>query len=182
MSIRRRSGYSLALIALSVSGGASILIYQRDWALATTQDGGLGGSTVAVSGAQLYPLSAIGAWVALACCVGVVATRGRSRYAMGALIIVAGIAILVGPVAFKLSARIAIETATPIVSVHTTLWWLAGAITGVLVVGVGIAVWCRGASWPSLSARYERGTPIATTPWDALDRGQDPTVGPNLPQ
>jgi hypothetical protein len=47
------------------------------------------------------------------------------------------------------------------------------ALGALVVVDAGVLTILRGRSWPGLSARYER-TPSGM--WDALDRGEDPTL------
>jgi uncharacterized membrane protein (TIGR02234 family) len=53
---------------------------------------------------------------------------------------------------------------------------------GLLLAAGGLVTVVRGARWPGMSSRYERGaTPRQTVPsdsagmWKALDRGEDPT-------
>lgn len=86
----------------------------------------------------------------------------------------------------------------------SSAWWLAALAGGLAMTAVGFAAVLRGDDWPGLSGRYRRREPAAAegaresapdgrhrTPeeadgaaspvsgiaaWDALDRGEDPTV------
>ncbi|WBB82244.1 Trp biosynthesis-associated membrane protein [Micromonospora sp. WMMD882] len=129
------------------------------------------------SGAALLPwLPALGV-VALAGAGAVLATRGRLRRALGALILLLGVAVTAGG-GYGLTAAFDGEVSRQ---------WPASCLLGGVLTAVGGAwVGWRGQRWPAMGARYERpvaappraGTPArgATDAWDALDRGEDPTA------
>jgi uncharacterized membrane protein (TIGR02234 family) len=70
----------------------------------------------------------------------------------------------------------------PHVSVHTG-WVALGVACGVLVIVAGALIAWHGHRWAAMSARYDRRpAPVppsaqarASTLWNELDRGEDPT-------
>ena len=57
------------------------------------------------------------------------------------------------------------------------------AVCGAVLAGLGgLVVLIRGAAWPSLGRTYERTDREPRDAWEALDRGVDPTVGPDPQQ
>ncbi|SCL23779.1 Trp biosynthesis-associated membrane protein [Micromonospora inyonensis] len=140
------------------------------------------------SGAALLPWLPALAVVALAGAGAVLATRGGLRRLVGLLILVLGAAVAAGG-GYALAAGFAGDVSRQ---------WPALCLLGGLLAAVGGA-WTarRGSAWPAMGARYERparggattadgpAAPGAVVPtrgrgttdaWDALDRGEDPTV------
>lgn len=158
-----RPGRELALAALLLAAGGGALVIASGQAWGTTEATLLAGVTaptdVAVTGAQaVAALPAVGL-AALAGAPGIAALRGWGRVVAGAFLAAAGLA-----------------TAVAIASWGTGAWPLA-ALAGALAVAVGGALTAaRGRSWPGLGARYERPQAAPRTPWEALDRGEDPTA------
>jgi uncharacterized membrane protein (TIGR02234 family) len=174
------AGASLALFALS-----------RVWSVQLTARPGLSDlRTARTGGAELPWLPAL-ALVALAGAGALLATRGVARRAVGVLLAVVGVAMAVGAVAAR--AGLDPGAAGP----GATLWPVA-CVLGAAAVTLG-GWWAvrHGHRWPAMGARYERRTvgrataagaaPAGQTPvdqpradtrdaWDALDRGEDPTV------
>jgi uncharacterized membrane protein (TIGR02234 family) len=67
----------------------------------------------------------------------------------------------------------------------STIWAALTIVCGVLITLAGTLAALRGNRWSTLSARYESRTPAdsdaadaraATSMWNALDRGDDPTA------
>lgn len=147
----------------------------------------------------LPALQAVGL-LALAAVVAVHATRRTGRRLIGALLAVAGIgsAAWAAWSALDLAAAVARQAAGPdgaggyaVQAVQPAA--VALAVAGGLLVGAaGLAVVVRGPGWPGMGTRYERGGWAAErgstsgqphsaeqgerATWDALDRGEDPTL------
>lgn len=119
----------------------------------------------AVSGARVAPQVRAAALVALAASLAVLATGRRGRLVVGALVAATGVAAAVG-------AAGAVETAT-------TPWPQVALGSALLLVVAGSSVAVRGGRWPTMGSRYqppERRAESTRSTWDALDRGEDPTV------
>jgi hypothetical protein len=114
--------------------------------------------------------------VGLAAAGAVLATRGTMRRAVGVLLLLTGAGLAAGGGQGLADSR----------------FWPVLCLAGGLAVAVagGLTV-ARGQTWPTMGARYERGrdrtgdrpVPAAqhgsvgsTQAWDALDRGEDPTL------
>ncbi|RKN51306.1 Trp biosynthesis-associated membrane protein [Micromonospora endolithica] len=140
------------------------------------------------SGAGLLPWLPALALVALAGGGAVLATRGRLRRALGVLITLLGLTVAGGG-GYGLVAGFDGEVSRQ--------WPALCLVGGVLAVAGGLLTARRGHRWPAMGARYERparrtagaaqrpGDGAAAGPvvgrgttqaWDALDRGEDPTV------
>ncbi|MDG4827026.1 Trp biosynthesis-associated membrane protein [Asanoa sp. WMMD1127] len=117
------------------------------------------------TGADLVPgLSAL-ALVALAGAGALLATRGWARRAVGALVLLVGLALVALPFGRVFDA--------------STAWPALTAVGGLLVVAGGLAAALAGHRWPGMGARYERSPRSVggtTDTWNALDRGEDPTL------
>lgn len=126
------------------------------------------------------------ALVAAAGLVAVALVRSWARRVIAALIAAAGVGVLIAAVrviadpdriardSSKVRSAGHIATthlaAPPYVVVLGGLLIVAGALVGVLYAG----------SWPGPTPRYERANARAARPadpWEALDRGEDPTQG-----
>ncbi|MFI6822586.1 Trp biosynthesis-associated membrane protein [Micromonospora sp. NPDC050187] len=138
------------------------------------------------SGAALLPWLPALAVVALAGAGAVLATRRGLRRVVGLVILVLGTAVAVGG-GYALTAGFAGEVSRQ--------WPALCLLGGVLAAAGGAWTALRGAAWPAMGARYERparggaatsGGPAApgaavsprgtADAWDALDRGEDPTI------
>ncbi|NDU76549.1 MFS transporter, partial [Actinomadura sp. DSM 109109] len=126
----------------------------------------------------------------LAGLAALLATRGRVRAGVGVLIALFGVGIAyastvsvqrssVLEAAGDESALLRLG-ADPLLEVN--LWWLVSVTGGVVLAVAGILTVVRGARWPGMSARYERGAPRTAAGddpsalWKSLDRGEDPTA------
>ncbi|RIV38492.1 Trp biosynthesis protein [Micromonospora radicis] len=131
------------------------------------------------TGAQLLPWLSALALVGLAGGGAVLATRGRLRRVLGGLLALLGLTVAAGGV-YGLVADFG----------GRVVWhWPALCLFGGLLVAAGgLLTALRGQRWPAMGARYERrsrrpvepGGPIqgagTADAWEALDRGEDPTV------
>ncbi|MGK5672217.1 Trp biosynthesis-associated membrane protein [Micromonospora sp. URMC 106] len=136
------------------------------------------------TGTDLLPWLPALALVGLAGGGAVLATRGRARRLLGGLLAALGAAVAAGG-GYGLVAAFDGELSRQ--------WPALCLVGGVLAVAGGLLTALRGRRWPAMGARYERpargaGAPVArdadgrvtgrrtTEAWDALDRGEDPTV------
>lgn len=174
---------SMLLTMLAVAAGALISIWSlgQVWASSTYNDS-ITNQTESVTGSTLYPISVVGAWIALASVLAVFATSGRARWALGALILVCGAAIVTSSMAFILTKdalRFSNALADRGVITIGSGWAITG-IAGLLVAAAGVVTILKGAQWRGLSARQlpsdAAAAKPASTPWEALDRGEDPTA------
>lgn len=174
------AGAGLALFALS-----------RVWSVQVTARPGLSDLRTARTGAAELPWLPALALVALAGAGALLATRGAARRVVGVLLAVVGVAMAVGAVA----ARAGLDPGAA--GTGATLWPVV-CVLGAAAVTLG-GWWAvrHGHRWPAMGARYERravrrgsvsgATAAGQAPvdqpradtrdaWDALDRGEDPTV------
>ncbi|MEG3637201.1 Trp biosynthesis-associated membrane protein [Micromonospora palythoicola] len=131
------------------------------------------------TGGQLLPWLPALALVGLAGGGAVLATRGRPRRVLGGLLTLLGLAVAAGG-----GYGLVGDLGDPV-----TWQWPALTLLGGLLAAVGgSSTMLRGHRWPAMGARYERRTsrPAGTSgpiggagtveAWEALDRGEDPTV------
>ncbi|SCL68735.1 Trp biosynthesis-associated membrane protein [Micromonospora peucetia] len=173
-------------VLLCVAGaGLALWASTRTWAVElTARPTPLPPVHDARTGAGLLPWLPALALVGLAGGGAVLATRGRARRLLGGLLCGLGAAVAAGG-GYGLVATFDGE-----VSRHWPALCLLG---GVLATAGGLLTALRGRRWPAMGARYERRAaggeaPAArdedgrvtgrhtTQAWDALDRGEDPTV------
>ena len=158
------------VLALAVGAGLTLFACSMTWVRIQVPllDGVEGAvQTITSTGRELAPAANAAGWAALAGVLAVIATKSWGRSIIGVIVTVAGLVTVMASV----SAR-----------PESSLWWLVAALGGILVTGSGINIAINGRSWPGLSRRYEAAGPAGTaprkplTPWEALDRGQDPTA------
>jgi uncharacterized membrane protein (TIGR02234 family) len=192
--MRRNALYVLALLLDLLGAAAALLIATRTWQTVTTpRPAPLRDDVLDVSGRTVDAAPTALALVALAGVVAVLATRGVLRRAVGAVLGLAGLALVWRAVvsASALSTHRArelvgehhqtvdVSSAVPRVGTHGA-WPALTAVCGVLVALAGVLIAWRGHRWQVMSGRYEAPsdkppTASATTMWTALDRGEDPT-------
>ncbi len=174
------SRYSAALSVLVIGAVGALLILQRTWIQASVAEMGLGTTHVSFTGSSLVPVAATGAWIATACIPALLATKGSIRRVIGGLIVLAGALIIGGVIGFLLSdstQRAAKgHAADAVVSMSTSLWWIALALAGALVIVAGLAVVKYADRWRELSAEQSAGAPRELSDWEALNAGLDPTA------
>jgi uncharacterized membrane protein (TIGR02234 family) len=188
--------FVVVLIVLLAAAALVIVAYGATWATATVPifagaaNAGPG-REVALSGRELAPLGAAMGWVGLAAVPGLLATRTWGRRVTGAVVVLAGGCAGVIGVAFALTdlaaggggsfVDAALGTSVPPTDVASSAWWVGAVGAGLAMMVCGISAVIFGPAWPRLGARYSRaaepaGSPSAASAWDALDRGEDPTV------
>jgi len=177
-----------AAVACAAGGLLVLLSAGQHWGSVTTRATIGARQHLSVSGHTVAPaLSALGIAL-LALAVALLAARGVVRRIVALLAIVAAAAVV--PVAIdgrssvghELAARAFGSTARSLGG-SRPLWWLVAVVGGVLAAAAGAAVVLRGGRWSGLGAKYDApaATPAAQPaldPWDAIDRGHDPTVTP----
>jgi hypothetical protein len=164
MNERRQLVYTVVLCL--AGAGLALFAATRTWAVdVVTRPEPLPPIRTTRTGGDLLPWLPPLAVVGLAGSGAVVATRGWARRWIGVLLLLVGLGVAAGG-AYGLS--------------ETTTWALACLAGGLALAAGGALAALRGAAWPGLGSRYERtarrpadGTAAA---WDALDRGEDPTL------
>jgi Tryptophan-associated transmembrane protein (Trp_oprn_chp) len=143
---------------------------------------------VSVTGHDVAPaFSAIGLAL-LAMAVALLAARGPLRRIGGLIVVAIGAAALAGAfrahndIGHKLALRVFASSAQT-VGGSRPAWWLLVVLGGVLAVVAGAAVTVGAGGRGGLDARHEspstssKGTSEPADAWEAIEQGQDPTVG-----
>src|SRR5688572_21855953 len=132
-----------------------------------------------VTGADT-PVAGALSLVALAGVAAVLLVRNRARRAVGALLVAVAIGIVAAYLAPADALTYTVFAAGDAadVEVGRSFWaWLG--VAGGVVAGLGsLAVTTRAGRWPEPRRRFEPRVPArqgTEDPWDALDRGEDPT-------
>ncbi len=170
-----RRGLAIAVLACVVLAAVALLAASRTWAVDTVvRPAPLPVQRVGRTGSALAPFVPASALVVLAGAGALLATRRLGRVLVAALLVVAGLAVAAGG-AYGLAAIAGVRPAWPIVTL----------LAGLGIAAVGGYALVRGRGWPAMGARYERPAATARPPaaeaspaqlWDALDRGDDPTL------
>jgi uncharacterized membrane protein (TIGR02234 family) len=146
---------------------------------ATHTDVNLTGRNVAAAAVPL-------ALVAAAGLIAVALVRRWIRRVLAVLILAAGVGVLIAVVRVIADAnRIArdsskVRTAGAFVSAQLTAAPYLCAVGAVLIIAGAVIGVLSAGSWPGPTSRYERANARAARPadpWEALDRGEDPTQG-----
>ncbi|MEU6075199.1 Trp biosynthesis-associated membrane protein [Micromonospora sp. NPDC047074] len=184
-AVAGRRELTYAVLLCLAGAGLALWASTRTWAVdLTARPAPLPPLRDARTGAGLLPWLPALALVGLAGGGAVLATRGRARRLLGGLLCGLGAAVAAGG-GYGLVA--AFDGA---VSRHWAGLCLLG---GVLAGAGGLLTALRGHRWPAMGARYERRARRDARPgvagadgrvtgrhtteaWDALDRGEDPTV------
>ena len=170
------------VLAAIVVGLATVATAAGIWVTGTAV-GTVGAVDLAVAGTVAAPAVAAGGLVTAAAGLAL-SLGGRGVRAVTAVVLVAAGVLVVwsavavvrdpGPTA-QGAAREAVGMA---VAEDVAVSWLPWAAAGLGVVTVGLSVAALG-RWQETSRRHEapaRGTPDSLDTWDALSRGEDPTV------
>jgi len=201
-----RRAYAAALAAGLGGGLLAVLGASRPWAEVDAAATGMPASMVAVSGGAALPWVAALALVVSASWLGVLATAGTARRAVGMLSLLAALAVVAGALtgdgAVRAAVTAAVEASPTSVrgsgavlaeQAARTGWPLVTALGGVLAALAATVVVLRGHRWPSMGRRYAAPGPApapapAPAPpdpadwWQALDDGRDPTRTSDAPQ
>ncbi|MBE1492305.1 Trp biosynthesis-associated membrane protein [Plantactinospora soyae] len=179
----------LAYTVLGCLLGAGLAVFAatRTWAVeVAARPAPLPATRTVHSGADLLPWLPALALVGLAGAGAVLGTRGLGRRLVGGLLAAVGAGVAIGGAYGGFG--------TDQGDIRLT-WPLLCVLGGLLTMVAGGVTTARGAAWPVMGARYERAprrsepepNPVADesrldgrrtrAAWDALDRGEDPTVG-----
>jgi uncharacterized membrane protein (TIGR02234 family) len=199
----RRIAEFAAVFVLDLLGAAgALLAATRTWQVVRVrQPPPLPDEVLSVSGRTVDAAVTALAVVALAGVVALLATRGVARRIVGVVVALVGVgmiwrAALATAAIGATRARALVREHHPGVSlvgaaaphVSTSAIWAALTIAcGALVTFAGAWAGLRGNRWSTMSARYESRAAAAdpdaararaaTSMWNALDRGDDPTTG-----
>ena len=186
MSRPRRSP-ALAVVGCAAGALLVLLASGRQWAHTTLRAAAVGGEVLSANGHEVAPaLPALGLAL-LAMAGAILAARRILRQVVGVVVV----AIAAATVAVSISARGQVSSALQQrevgaqgIAVHASAngWWLVAGLGGLLAVAAGGWTVVRAREWSGLGARYD--APAAPPPardpaavaWDALDRGEDPTL------
>ncbi|MBM2615319.1 Trp biosynthesis-associated membrane protein [Actinoplanes sp. LDG1-06] len=178
MSESRRP-YLLSLLACLAGAGLAVYGATRTWSVQVTERPEMSDLRTVQTGADVAPWVMGLALVGLAGTGALLATHGWLRRALGGLLVLVGGGIAVSAIV----GRAGLD-ATEV----NTLWPVACALGGVIVLLGGLTAARLGHQWPRMSARYERRPAAEPAPagvnrpvdsraaWDSLDRGDDPTA------
>jgi hypothetical protein len=182
-----RRALLLIVVATAVSGALLLLASGRTWGEVTVGASGTARQHVSVTGHDVAPaFSAVGLAL-LAMSVALLAARGPLRRVGGLIVVIIGGAALAGgirarnDVGHALMQRLLVPSTTPLGGSRSG-WWLVAAVAGALAVVAGAAAVFGVGRGGGLSAKYDApSTPQPADrpvdPWEAIEKGQDPTVG-----
>ncbi|MEU4481392.1 Trp biosynthesis-associated membrane protein [Micromonospora sp. NPDC023966] len=176
---RGRRELTYAVLLCLAGAGLAFWAVTRTWSVELTARGSLPPARHARTGAELLPWVSALALVGLAGGGAVLATGGRVRRLLGGLLTLLGLGVAAGG-GYGLTGS------------GVSRQWPALVLVGGLVLVAGaLLTLLRGAGWPAMGARYERRAARPAEPaganrpavergtrdaWEALDRGEDPTV------
>ncbi|SDZ08829.1 trp region conserved hypothetical membrane protein [Micromonospora pattaloongensis] len=188
-AVRNRRPLTYAVLLAAVGAGLALFAATRTWAVeVTVRPAPLPSVRTGQSGGALMPWLPPLAVVGLAGAGAVIATRGPARRLVGGLLVLIGVALTLG------GGYGAVAVDRGAAGGAALAWPVLGAVGGLLVTAAAVTTVARGRDWPAMGARYERaagragdGGAVAgpagrvegtgtTRAWDALDRGEDPTV------
>ncbi|MEV1062240.1 TIGR02234 family membrane protein [Streptomyces sp. NPDC050263] len=190
-----RLSLAVALLCGALGAAVALLSTRQRWSEGTATVAG-GAFPLTAKGSDVTGLPAALAIVGLAALVAVFAVRRAGRFAVSALLALAGAGIMTaallgatdGSALDEQAAKASGDTTATVASFSHTAWPYAAAVGGALILLAGLLALRYGRLWPAMSGRYERdGTPRprrAARPvdpdrpedmWKALDRGEDPT-------
>ncbi len=193
---RSRGEFALVVLLGVVAAGLAVMATTggRSWGEAVVTAEGMPPRTFVTSSREVAPYAGAAALVALAGMGAVLATSGRWRRAVGALVLLCGLTVLVGVASagggiesalrdeIELTAAAAdpaaVDDALTDVGGQAWRWLAAAGGAGVVLVGGVVAV--RGSRWPAMGQRYEAPTVARprdeTDVWRSQDAGDDPTA------
>ncbi len=178
------AGQRATLLLLAAAGLVGFVAYGQSWVTVTEAVPGLPATVRALSGRDLAPGAGYLPLLLLVAPLAVWATGGWLRRVVGAVALLAGLAV----------AWAAVQAAPPLLDTGRlslgpdagyteSAWWLLAAGAGVLAALAGLVVAWRSGSWPRMAGRYERtrGPARERSAWELLDAGLDPTDAPDAP-
>jgi uncharacterized membrane protein (TIGR02234 family) len=157
-----RGSLSLMLLLLVAGAALALVAAGQTWAHGSVA---LEGTpiTVTATGGDVTGAPGALALVGLAAAVAVFATRGFGRYAMGALVLLAGAGTAFSAATGsgggralddKAGTAMGITTATASHVGHSAWPWVS-ALGGILLLLAGLVILSAGRRWPGMSSRYD---------------------------
>jgi uncharacterized membrane protein (TIGR02234 family) len=194
--VTERRELTVAVLGAAAAGGLALMAGGQRWADVTVERAApLPPVSAVVTGADVAPLVPATGLVLLAAAVALVAVRGAGRVVVGLLMAVAagvlGWAGLRGSTGGLDAGAVHEAAGRPADSIVelSVGWPLLAVVAGVVGLAAGLLVVLRGRRWPGMGRRYERSADTGATAarprtdeeraqaaWQALDRGEDPTV------
>jgi uncharacterized membrane protein (TIGR02234 family) len=178
----------LAGAGLVLMCGGATWVSARVGAVRSAGDGTAVAAPLAVhwTGGTLASAATALALVGLAAAVAIVATRRIGRTIVGLLAVAAGIGIIyvtgrigVDPLPAVRHTdtvrQLALGGQVDVTEVHRTAAPWVALLGGVLLTAAGVLAAARGRRWPVMSGRYQGRDARPVDPWDAIERGHDPT-------
>lgn len=181
----------LAVAGCAIAGAVALFAAGRQWAHFVVVGGG-GGVNGGPSGHDLAAGASALGLVMLAGVVALPATRGLLRRLVGLVVLAAGAGtialaadVLADPGAagsFTGYVGFFAYSGNPTIALRATGWPWADVAAGILALAAGAFTLVRSGGWPAMGRRYESGgraarpTSDASSMWDRLDHGDDPTV------
>ncbi|MEU5879694.1 Trp biosynthesis-associated membrane protein [Spirillospora sp. NPDC047279] len=207
------AGRERGLAALLCAAGAGLVLLAagRTWAAVRPGDA-VTPFVQELTGRDLTGAASALGWAGLAGLAALFATGGRVRAGVGLLLVLFGAGIGYASVTAVGRSHVidaagdkrALLALTADPAVDVSAWWTVSVAGAVLLAAAGVITLLRGARWPGMSARYERGSgapgsgAAAAAPrragsgasdekgtaapadaadlWKSLDRGEDPTA------
>jgi len=189
-----RGELTSAVLAAAAAGACGLLAGARPWVdLQVLRDAPLPPAAVTVAGATVAPIVPGLALVVLAAAAGLLATRHWGRVAVGAVVTLAGVALLLAALpwlagvsparAEQLAADVQLAAGT--VSADGRDGPYLAVLAAVLTVATGLVTVLRSRRWPAMGARYDAPTarPTAAGPQAVPDgpvgvQAADPAAPP----
>ncbi|BCY06670.1 Trp biosynthesis-associated membrane protein [Actinoplanes sp. L3-i22] len=179
-----RRSHAAAVLACLAGAGLTLFAVTRTWSMTVEHRTGLSDLTTVRTGADEQPWLIGLAVVGLAGAGALLATKGLARRVLGGVLLLAGLGVAAGGVL----ARAGLDAGEA--GAGAAFWPVACVLGGVAVAAGGFLAARHGHRWAAMSSRYERTPATAAVrresselepadnraAWDALDRGDDPTV------
>ncbi|WP_332663645.1 Trp biosynthesis-associated membrane protein [Aeromicrobium sp.] len=184
--------YGPVVLGTLAAGGLAFFAASRTWAHVRIATDGLPTDSVDVTGADAQPLVSALALVVVTAALAVLAASPRVRRVVGGFTVLialtAAVVVLLGGSSLDNAVDHAVEaspafTGTGDHDFTTSAWKYVTALAFVIAALLGGVTAKLGASWPTMSSRYDApaARPAAAAPqsdaemWKALDEGRDPT-------
>lgn len=184
--------YGPVVLSTLAAGGLAFFAASRTWAHVRIATDGLPTDSVDVTGADAQPLVSALALVVVTAALAVLAASPRVRRVVGGFTVLialtAAVVVLLGGSSLDNAVDHAVEaspafTGTGDHDFTTSAWKYVTALAFVIAALLGGVTAKLGASWPTMSSRYDApaARPAAAAPqsdaemWKALDEGRDPT-------
>lgn len=195
-----RRSLAAALLLGAVGAGVALIASGQTWAKGSAAVGG-GAVPLTADGRDITGVPAALAVVGLAALVAVFAVRRAGRLLVSLLLALSGAGAAAaallgssgGAALDEKAAQTTGDAQATAQALSQTVWPYVTVAAGVLILLAGLLALTYGRRWPAMSGRYERGQGQTRGPrrapvvdpdrpedlWKALDRGEDPTTGPD---